>query len=141
MSWKPVAVLVAIVAIAFLGMLIPSTEVLVNAPCDSFAEHDRVVREVEASMWVDSLILEICSNQTTGFAWELTDTTNDSVVRLLGTEYIPTDAEGQVGAGGSEVWTFSVRQRGEVTISMEYSQPWEGGEKAARSFELVLIAR
>ena len=44
-----------------------------------------------------------------------------------------------VGAGGVENWTFKALAKGETTISMEYSRPWEGGEKAAQTFELTVV--
>ncbi|MCD6567992.1 MAG: protease inhibitor I42 family protein [Dehalococcoidia bacterium] len=46
-----------------------------------------------------------------------------------------------VGAPGKEVWTFEALEKGSSTISMEYSQPWEGGEKAAQTFSLTVVVK
>jgi len=46
-----------------------------------------------------------------------------------------------VGAGGEEVWTFKALKAGTSKISMEYSQSWEGGMKAAETFALTVVVR
>ncbi len=46
-----------------------------------------------------------------------------------------------VGADGIEVWTFKALKIGTSDISMEYSQPWEGGEKDAYGFFLTVVVR
>jgi predicted secreted protein len=46
-----------------------------------------------------------------------------------------------LSAGGQEVWAFEAIARGETIISLEYSQPWEGGKKRTWIFELIVMAR
>jgi len=46
-----------------------------------------------------------------------------------------------VGAGGKEVWTFIALKAGTTTLSMEYSQPWEGGQKGANSFNVTIVVK
>jgi inhibitor of cysteine peptidase len=43
------------------------------------------------------------------------------------------------GTAGQEVWTFKAFKTGKSTISIEYSRPWEGGEKAAWTFVLTVL--
>jgi len=75
------------------------------------------------------VILE--SNQTTGFQWELTSISAPTVLEKVDQKFItmPPDAtkDGSplVGAPGAEVWTFTALQKGNSTISMGYSRPWE----------------
>ena len=38
------------------------------------------------------------------------------------------------GTSGKEVWTFKTLNAGTTEISMDYSRPWEGGEKAEWTF-------
>ena len=51
------------------------------------------------------------------------------------------DKEPMVGTGGEEVWTFAPFHKGESTIYMEYSRPWEGGEKAVKTFVLTVVVK
>jgi predicted secreted protein len=44
-----------------------------------------------------------------------------------------------VGVGGKEFWTFQALKKGRSTLSMEYSQPWAGGTKGAKKFELTIV--
>jgi predicted secreted protein len=37
-----------------------------------------------------------------------------------------------------EFWTFKALMKGTSTISMEYSQPWDGGTKKAQTFSLTV---
>jgi predicted secreted protein len=40
------------------------------------------------------------------------------------------------GTPGQDVWTFKALKAGESTVSIAYSQPWEGGEKGTWTFVL-----
>jgi len=46
-----------------------------------------------------------------------------------------------VGAPGKEVWTFKALKKGTTKIAMEYSQPWEGGEKGGWTFNLTVVVK
>jgi predicted secreted protein len=56
-------------------------------------------------------------------------------------KYEPPEEGGMVGASGKEIRTFKALKKGESSISMEYSQPWDGGTKAAETFELTVLVR
>jgi len=45
------------------------------------------------------------------------------------------------GTPGKEVWTFKTLKKGTTEVSMEYSRPWEGGEKAEWTFDLVVTVK
>ena len=82
------------------------------------------------------------SNATTGFSWQLAGNSDDSVVELVNSEYQTSQAtEGLMGAGGQEVWTFKALNKGESTISMQYSRPWETGVEPAETFELTVVVK
>ena len=88
----------------------------------------------------DRLVVTLESNPTTGFRWELAGSTDQTVLELVGSRYQP--GAGQTtplaGAGGEEIWTFRALKLGETTVSLEYSQPWEGGLKAERTFSITV---
>jgi len=130
---------VVVVLLGIFSLRAGDGNVFVDVSCDDFVEQGGAIsEEVEVDQWVDLLIVNLCSNQTTGFEWELTENTNEKVLIFEDTEYVAPEAEGVVGAAGKEVWTFKPFRPGETTISMEYSQPWSGGEKAVRTFLLTV---
>jgi inhibitor of cysteine peptidase len=64
------------------------------------------------------------SNRTTGFQWQLAKPLDESVVRLVSSNYqAPTT--NAIGAGGKEIWTFKAVGAGKAEIALEYVQPWE----------------
>ncbi len=92
-----------------------------------------------------SLIITLESNPTTGFKWELTEVTDQTVLELAESSYELGEEAKQdpplPGAGGTEIWNFKTLKKGEATISMEYSQPWEGGIKAAKTFDVTVVVK
>ncbi len=72
-----------------------------------------------------TLVLD--SNPTTGFTWEMTQT---NPIFDMTSEYVPDSMdEGIVGAGGKETFKLTPKEKGETTVTFEYAQHWEGGEK------------
>ena len=98
-------------------------------------------QEVEMAVG-DRLVVTLESNPTTGFKWELAEGTDQTVLELVESRYQPGPGASQTppvtGAGGEEVWTFQALKQGETAISLEYSQPWAGGLKADRTFNLTV---
>ncbi|HEY32953.1 MAG TPA: protease inhibitor I42 family protein [Dehalococcoidia bacterium] len=105
---------------------------------DLDASHDGQEIEVAAGTL---LVITLESNPTTGFGWQLSEPIDEGLIALIESRYQPCEnaEQGTVGAGGSEVWTFETLATGVATISMEYSRPWEGGEKAVQTFEITVI--
>ena len=89
-----------------------------------------------------SLTATLESNPSTGFSWALVSISDPNVLEEGGHEFEAAQATPErpvVGASGQEVWTFKALKKGKSTISMEYSQPWEGGTKAAKTFVLTVL--
>jgi predicted secreted protein len=120
----------------------------VDITCDDFINQDgTVTKEVELNHWADLLVVNLCSDPTTGFEWQLTEVFYNPTWTPFGgkfeaPEWTPIDHEfeppedtGLVGAPGKEVWTFPA---GTGNITMEYSRPWEGGEEAERTLLLTV---
>jgi inhibitor of cysteine peptidase len=100
-----------------------------------------ISKEVAAAVG-DSFTVTLCSNATTGFKWsESAKISNPAVVQQIGHEFVSPEAKGVVGAAGKEVWTFKALKKGTSTVSLEYSRPWEGGEKGEWTFNLTVAAK
>jgi inhibitor of cysteine peptidase len=91
-----------------------------------------------------SLQVSLESNPTTGFKWELTRISDEGVLEKVSNTFdTPTFKlqEGSpppVGVGGMEFWNFKALNKGTSILSMEYSQPWNGGIKGAQNFSLTV---
>lgn len=64
------------------------------------------------------------SNATTGYQWQLAKPLDESVVKLVGSEY-KAPQDGRVGQGGEEVWAFKAMGTGKTEVAMKYVRPWE----------------
>jgi len=113
----------------------------VEVSCDDFSQQNYITRQVEVGAG-GTLTLTLCSNQTTGFAWSETAQISDqSVLQQTDHRFVSPEAEGVVGAAGKEVWTFNALKKGTSTVSVEYSRPWEGGEKGVWTFNLTVTVK
>jgi predicted secreted protein len=115
-------------------------EASVEVLCDEFASANHTSRELEVEAG-NLLMVTLCSNPTTGFEWSETANISDtSILEQVSHEFIPPQSgqSSQTGAAGQEVWVFRALEEGTSTVYMEYSRPWQGGEKAVWTFELTV---
>ena len=117
----------------------------VDVSCDDFYKQAAISQEVAVAVG-DSFTVTLCSNPTTGFLWSESAQISDlSVLEQLGHEFVPPEYKGDKppppGTPGQEIWTFKALKAGESTISMEYSRPWEGGEKGEWTFALTVTVK
>jgi len=116
----------------------PSGGTLVVVPCSVFEQQPHASKQIEVNAG-ESFAVTLCSNATTGYKWSesalISDTT---VVQQLSHDVLAPKDTSLVGAPGSEIWTFEARKKGISTITMEYSRPWEGGEKGTWTFNLIV---
>ena len=92
----------------------------------------------------DSFTVTLCSNPTTGFMWsESAQISDQTVLQQTDHQLVMPESEPPPppGTPGQEVWTFQALNKGETTVSMEYSRPWEGGEKGNWTFALTVVVK
>jgi len=115
----------------------------VEVSCDDFMKDQHISKEVEVA--VDgSLTVTLCSNPTTGFQWsEAAQISDQTILQQTGHQLVMPKAEPPPppGTPGQEIWTFKALKEGTSTISMEYSRPWEGGEKGEWTFVLTAVVK
>jgi len=127
----------------FLFACSPATkQVSVEASCDDFMKQRHISKEVEVPV-EGSLTVTLCSNPTTGFQWESAKITDQTVLEQVTHEFVSPESEPPPppGTPGQEIWTFKALEKGTSTISMEYSRPWEGGEKGEWTFVLTVVIK
>jgi len=110
-----------------------SEQASLEVSCDEFMKSQHFSREANANAG-DSVVVTLCSNPSTGFQWsETAQISDETVLRQINHEFVSPEKD-VPGAAGREVWTFEALRAGTSTISMEYSRPWEGGEKGEWTF-------
>ena len=114
----------------------------VSVSCDQFSNQNNIMQDVSTSVG-STITVQLCSNRTTGFSWsENAQISDPSVLSQSGYNFVPpASTGGAVGVAGNEVWTFKALKAGSSTVYEEYSQPWEGGQKAAWTFKLNVTVK
>ncbi len=113
-----------------------SKEYSISVTCDDFGKQNNISRDINVRSG-DRILINLCSNRTTGFSWnEKAKISNTQVIEQLSYKWIAPTTTGKVGVAGEEQWVFKALKPGTCDISMEYSRPWSGGEKAAWTFKL-----
>jgi predicted secreted protein len=84
--------------------------------------------------------IELKSNMTTGFSWNLEKDYDSTIVKSISNEYIPMKTN-LVGAGGKEIWKFKSLKKGTTTLNMKYFQPWEKDKKPAQERKYKIIVK
>ena len=82
------------------------------------------------------LRVTLCSNASTGYRWDAPRTSARYLALLSHRVIVPTS--GLIGAAGSEAWTFRALRSATTSLTLTYSRPWEGGEKATWSVVLAV---
>lgn len=109
----------------------------VSVTCDEFSAQKDIVKTLTVATG-STFSVTLCSNGTTGFQWGEKTQIGDPQV-LQQTSYKTVAAQntgGKVGVPGTEVWNFKALKSGTSTVYVEYSRPWQGGEKAVQTFKL-----
>ncbi len=117
-----------------------SKQLSLEISCDDFMKDQHFNWKVGVNAG-DSVTVTLCSNRTTGFQWtELAQIGSETVLKQTNHEFVLP--EGDVpGAAGKEVWTFKALKKGTTDVSLEYSRPWEGGEKAEWTFTATVTVK
>ena len=116
----------------------------VEITCDDFAKNPHLSQQTELTIEGvrTTLVVTLCSNQSTGFQWSETAAISASeILEQVDHEFVPPKQTGVTGDSGQEVWTFKALKEGTSTISMEYSRPWEGGEKGEWTYTLMVTVK
>lgn len=107
----------------------------VEVSCDDLYEQRYISREAEVSLG-DSFTVTLCSNPTTGFQWEEATIGDQAVLEQVSHEFVGPESNPPPppGTPGQDVWVFKTLKQGASAISIDYSRPWEGGEKGEWTF-------
>ena len=135
------AILICIVAITSLCLSgCTSRQECLEISCDEFMKDKHFTWDVHVTPG-DSLTVTLCSNPTTGFKWsESAQIGDETVLKQTDHKFIPPEKD-IPGAAGKEEWTFKVLKAGKTEAFLEYSRPWEGGEKGEWTFKMTVVVK
>ena len=143
---KSKLILVGIVVAALLSLVACSSaaeQAQVSVDIDDFMEQKHISKEVEVAVG-KSFTVALCSNPSTGFQWtEIAQISDQTIVQQTDHKFISPESEPPPppGTPGQEMWTFKALKKGTTEVTMEYSRPWEGGEKGEWTFKLTVIIK
>ena len=110
--------------------------------CDQFAAQKSITQTTEVSVG-DQVKVTLCSNPSTGFAWQEPEISNAGAVSLADKSFgAPTSASAPVvGAAGADYITLKATAKGTSTVVLRYSQPWVGGTSSEWTYTLTVTVR
>jgi len=130
---------VVVGSLLLLSCVVTSHDFSAEVTCEQFGSMSGHTAEFVVEVG-DKIRLELCSNPTTGFEWEY-DMSGDAALQEEDRDFIEAEAEDVVGAAGKQLWTFEAVAKGTAEVSMEYSQPWDGGTKAEWTYTMTVTVR
>ena len=91
----------------------------------------------------DQVKVTLCSNPTTGFAWQEPEISDAAVVSLADKSFgAPVTGAAQVvGASGTDYITLKATAKGTSTVILRYSQPWAGGTSSEWTYTLTVTVQ
>jgi len=121
---------------------VPTQGFSVEISCDSSIESNHISLDFAPEIEVnDSLTVTLCSNPTTGFDWEEAEISDKTVLEEESRQFVSPEAENVVGGAGKVIWTFKALKKGTTRVSIDYSRPWEGGEKGHWTFKIAVVVK
>ncbi len=144
MKIKTILMLTTIaVSILLVACAAPGQKAWVEVSCDEFNINHNIDQMLEVQVG-ETFEVKLCSNPTTGFQWSEEAQISDTAITIQeGHEFIGPESEPlpPPGTPGQEVWTFKALKKGSSTIYLEYSRPWEGGEKGEWTCTVNVIVK
>jgi len=115
----------------------------IEVSCDDFISTKHISQKIKVNAG-DSLKVVLCSNPSTGFQWsETAEISDQNILEQVDHKFVMPESEPlpPPGTPGQEVWTFKALNEGKSTISLEYSQSWEGGEQGEWTYTLTVTVK
>lgn len=84
--------------------------------------------------------INLDSNITTGYKWNLVTEPNDKIVKLVSSSY-NAPASGKVGAGGTETWQFQTVGTGTTALKLSYFRPFDPQKEGAKEYAITVTVK
>ncbi|UCC16991.1 MAG: protease inhibitor I42 family protein [Dehalococcoidales bacterium] len=141
MKLKIIPILVAVTILLSLLACSQANSVSLEIPYDDFIVDKHFTWAVNTDIG-DTITVTLGSNPTTGFTWpDIAQISNQDIVKQTDHKFISPEKTAVPDSSGKDMWTFKAKKTGTTTISMNYSLPWDGGEKSKWTFIATIIVR
>jgi len=84
-----------------------------------------------------TLEIRLKSNRTTGFSWSIAKSDKE-IIKQMGDVKYERPAKGAIGAGGTDVITFTAEKAGTSEVELAYKRPFEKDTPPAKTFKLTV---
>jgi inhibitor of cysteine peptidase len=84
--------------------------------------------------------LTLESTPSTGYQWELSQSLDETRVKVIDSFYREANAN-HIGAKGVQFWLFRAVEPGETTIFMKHVRPWEKDAVPAETASFSIIIK
>jgi inhibitor of cysteine peptidase len=119
---------------------VPATQEISITDTGEFNQNPHITKQIEIAK--DShVIITLISNGSTGFTWNENAAISDSDILEQIQHNNKEAGSDKIGAPGTEQWTLKALKQGTATIKLDYSRPWEGGEKGIWTLELTVTVK
>ena len=134
-------------AIAFVAIFAGACSAAMGSPkqttlgvgYDEFSQGKNISKQITIAEGTE-LIVDLAANPSTGYSWTQPAIGTPAVITQIDSKYVAPETKA-LGAAGVQVWTFKASEKGTTTVKMDYSRPWEGGEKAEWTFTLTVTVQ
>ena len=86
------------------------------------------------------LSLELKSNPTTGYSWEIAGFAGSDVLGRTGKYDYKADSD-RLGSGGIQTFKFETKEKGDAKAIFEYRRPWEENKDPAERYTVRITVR
>ncbi len=87
----------------------------------------------------ENVVLELESNPSTGYVWEMKEISNKGNVELVSKEFKASNSNKNfVGEGGVDQWTFKGNKKGKVILNFRYKRPNEDKDEKIYFYEIIV---
>jgi len=132
-----------VVSMLLVACATPNQKAWVEVTCDDFYDNNHIDQMLEVNAG-ETFEVKLGSNPTTGFRWsEAAQISDATIITQEGYKFIgpESDPPPPPGTPGQEMWIFKALEKGSSTIYLEYSQPWDGGEKKEWSCTINVVVK
>lgn len=131
-SWLEIfsgLILLAVIVLTATGCAVQGKETAIGAEAN----------DTEVTVKVgDVLAINLASNPSTGYSWQLLDVDAKVLTRYGDPEFLQEGVPGMVGQGGAEILRFEALSVGSTTLSLGYQRPWETDVEPIEFFTVVV---
>ncbi len=116
----------------------PSNGPLIIWDCYHLDNQPHISQQVNVAAG-NTVTVYLCALDT-DFQWsESAQISDQTVVKQTKDDFTPLRRAGFRSFPAGDLWTFKALKKGTSTIALDYSQPWEGGEKGKWTLNLTVV--